>query len=65
MKIAPVANFKSAPSSMLLISPKRNKEQIVAKGTTALLKAARVPGLERVAPLFHKKNPSPDATNPR
>ena len=34
----------------------------LANGTTALLKAARVPGLLRVAPLFQRKKPSPDAT---
>ena len=65
MRIAPVVNFKRAAFSVLLISPKKNNEQITAKGTTALLKTARVPGFDWVAPLFHKKKPMPDATNPR
>ena len=65
ISVAPVVNFKRSPSSIFLISPKINNEQITAKGTTALLNAAKVPGFDWVAPLFHKKKPIPDATNPR
>jgi len=46
-------------------SPKMKSEQITANGTTALLKAARVPGLLTDTPLFQRKNPSPDATQPK
>jgi len=46
-------------------SPKMKSEQMTANGTTALLKAARVPGLLTDAPLFQRKNPSPDATQPK
>jgi hypothetical protein len=43
MRIDPVPNFKSASELTFLISSKRKSEQITASGTTALLKAARVP----------------------
>jgi hypothetical protein len=47
------------------ISPKTNRELRIARGTTALLKAANVPGFTFVAPLFQRKKPRPDATIPR
>ena len=50
---------------MFLISPKRKSEQITASGTTALLQAAKVPVVDLVAPMFHRKKPIPEAMNPR
>jgi hypothetical protein len=60
-----MANRKVFSVPIELVSPKIKSEQITARGTTALLKAARVPGLTLLAPLFHKKNPIPEATKPR
>ena len=65
IKALPAINLSKFSVPRELISPKTNKEQITAKGTTALLKAAMIPGFVWLAPLFQRKKPSPEAINPR
>ena len=57
MKILPIISLTNSWKSNFSISPKIVRENSMASGTTALLKAARIPVLVMVAPLFHRKSP--------
>ena len=65
IKSPPMTRRISCSDFIGSISLKINKEKSMARGTTALLKAARVPGFVFVAPLFQRKKPKPEATSPR
>jgi hypothetical protein len=65
IKPLPIAKRSIIEIDMASISPKTKSEQRIARGTTALLKAASVPALLSEAPLFQRKKPKPEATIPK
>lgn len=65
IKVPPIVNLIKSSTERTPTSPKINKEKNTARGTTALLNAARVPGLHSTAPLFQRKKPKPEAKKPK
>ena len=65
IRLEPIPSLRRLSLEISSISPNTKREQAMARGTTALLKAASVPGLVRAAPLFQRKKPKPEATTPK